>query len=225
MWFEQMHPEWQRSLAQWREWLNNTESKLCQEQDLVPPAERVMAAFSLAPDQIRVVILGQDPYPTRGVAVGRAFAVAPGQARLPASLRNIFAELKTDLQDDRQPATTLESWQSQGVWLLNRHLTATEQSSGAHFAIGWESFTQAAIEQLLIGSSEALAFVLWGKQAQSLRPLLQKYRNDDPGRLLILESAHPSPLSAYRGFFGSKPFSQVNSFLSSRGAKTVDWFD
>ena len=145
MWFEQMHPEWQRSLAQWREWLNNVESQLSKQQDLVPASERVMAAFSLAPDQIRVVFLGQDPYPTRGVAVGRAFAVAEDQTRLPASLKNIFTELKTDLQDDREPRTTLESWQSQGVWLLNRHLTATEQAPGAHFALGWDSFTQAAI--------------------------------------------------------------------------------
>jgi uracil-DNA glycosylase len=225
MWFEQMHPAWQRSLAEWREWLNHVESQLSKQQDLVPPLERVMAAFSLAPDQIRVVILGQDPYPTRGVAVGRAFAVAKDHAPIPASLRNVFKELQADLQDDRQPGTTLESWQSQGVWLLNRHLTATEQSSAAHFALGWDSFTQAAIEHLLVNSSEPLAFVLWGKQAQSIWPLLIKYSMDDPARFLILQSPHPSPLSAHRGFFGSKPFSQVNAFLSSKGGQTVDWVE
>ncbi len=220
-----MHPEWQAALEDWRDWLESAESKLSKNQDLVPDWNLVMAAFAIRPRKIRVVILGQDPYPTKGAAIGLAFATEKKFTPVPASLRNIFQELQSDLGDNRLPQLNLSTWQRQGVWLLNRHLTALVQSPGAHFAVGWGSFTQAAIEHLLAREAQPMAFVLWGKQAQSVKPLLHKYVQADPSRFLILESAHPSPLSAYRGFFGSKPFSQVNDFLSSKGEQTVDWTD
>jgi len=225
MWFEQMHPEWQALLGAWESWLNNTEVLLSNNLDLAPATDKVMTAFRVAPSEIRVVILGQDPYPTPGVAVGRAFAISASDLPLPASLRNIFTELKSDLGSHPVPSATLESWQEQGVWLLNRHLTTLHSKPGAHFSSGWDSFTEAAIEALLSHTLQPLVFVLWGKQAQSVKPLLQKHIDGDPARFLILESAHPSPLSAYRGFFGSKPFSKVNTFLSSVGEQTIDWFD
>lgn len=225
MWFEQMHPEWQALLASWKPWLASTEMLLSNNQDLAPTTDKVMTAFQLPPSEVRIVVIGQDPYPTKGFAIGRAFAVSAINQQLPASLRNIFTELQSDLGEQSTPSATLESWQEQGVWLLNRHLTTLHNSPGAHFSLGWESFTGAAVEALLDHAHQPMVFVLWGKQAQSLKPIIEKSMGAEPRQLLILESVHPSPLSAYRGFFGSKPFSKVNDFLSSVGQQTIDWFD
>lgn len=225
MWFEQMHPEWQSLLGGWRDWLERTQNQLANQTGLVPDTEKVMTAFELAPSRIRVIVLGQDPYPTPGVAVGRAFAVASDHPALPASLRNIFTELQSDQNQTKVPTATLESWQDQGVWLLNRHLTTLESAPGSHFGIGWQDFTLAAIQQLILNSHQSLVFLLWGNQARAILPSVQKYIDENPARLLILESPHPSPLSAYRGFFGSKPFGKVNEFFSSRGEQTIDWFN
>ena len=225
MWFEQMHPEWQSLLGGWRDWLDHTQDQLSQQSGLAPDSDKVMTAFALPPSKIRVIILGQDPYPTPGVAVGRAFAIASDNLALPASLRNIFTELQSDLNQDRLPRATLESWQDQGVWLLNRNLTTLESAPGSHFGLGWQDFSLAAIQQLILNTQQSLVFLLWGNQARAILPSVQKSIDENPARFLILESPHPSPLSAYRGFFGSKPFSKVNAFFSSRGEQTIDWFD
>lgn len=225
MWFEQMHPEWQYLLGGWRDWLGHTQDQLMRQSGLAPSSDKVMTAFALAPSKIRVIILGQDPYPTPGAAVGRAFAIAGDDLALPASLRNIFTELQSDQNQDTLPSATLESWQDQGVWLLNRHLTTLETAPGSHFGLGWQDFTLAAIQQLILNTQQSLVFLLWGNQARAILPSVQKSIDENPARFLILESPHPSPLSAYRGFFGSKPFSKVNVFFSSRGEQTIDWFN
>jgi len=221
MWFEQMHSGWQTALSGQRDWLNDTELRLATENELAPNSQLVMAAFELDPAQVRVLILGQDPYPTPGVAVGRAFAVAPDTLPIPASLRNIFVELHDDLGGS-QPSTDLSGWQRQGVFLLNRHLTTVAGTPGGHFDLGWQRFTDAAIEHLM-SRQTPLILVLWGAQAAGVKKSLAEYLAKPNANLEIIESPHPSPLSAYRGFFGSKPFSAVNRQLQLRGLQPIDW--
>lgn len=220
MWFQQMHQDWQIALSSWRPWLDALENSLRTETTLAPEAHRVMTALAVSPDVVRVVILGQDPYPTPGHAVGRAFAVDAHIGKLPASLKNIFKELESDTQSSVLPKPDLESWQEQGVLLLNAHLTTLQGHPGAHSKIGWNEFTFAALQHL-ISLGKPIAFVLWGSQAQDLVKRLSGI--DGNSNILILKSAHPSPLSAYRGFFGSKPFSQVNNWLGSMGSQKIDW--
>jgi uracil-DNA glycosylase len=221
MWFEQMHPNWQIALSGQRDWLNETELRLATEREFAPNSQLVMAAFQLDPAQVRVLILGQDPYPTPGVAVGRAFAVAPGTRPLPASLRNIFLELQADLGGS-QPSSDLAGWQRQGVLLLNRHLTTVSGTSGGHFDLGWQQFTDAAIEHLMTRQTP-LILVLWGAQAAGVKKSLAEFLSKPSANFAIIESPHPSPLSAYRGFFGSKPFSAVNRQLQLGGLQPIDW--
>ena len=219
MWFEQMHPAWQSALAPQRELLDSLEARLADIPGLAPRKELVMAAFALSPAEIRVVILGQDPYPTDGVAVGRSFAVAG--LPLPASLRNIFKELDSDIGSDfgdLGPSSDLAGWQRQGVFLLNRHLTTLIGNAGAHLREGWQAFTDAALLHLA-RTNPNLALVLWGKEAASIKVLF-----DSAGVTpFCFESVHPSPLSAHRGFFGSRPFSAINAFLQEKGLKPIDW--
>ena len=182
---------------------------------ILPPAPDVFRALALTPpDRVRVVILGQDPYPTIGNAHGLSFSVRPGVA-VPGSLRNIFKELHADLGLPRPNHGTLESWARQGVLLLNTVLTVAAGQANAHRRQGWEQFTDAVIRTVDRGADSV--FILWGKPAQAKAALI------DPRRHLILASAHPSGLSAHKGFFGSRPFSRANDFLDAHGRGRIDW--
>jgi uracil-DNA glycosylase len=179
-----------------------------------PHREFVLRAFEMSVEDVRVLILGQDPYPTPGHAIGYAFATLPNVRPLPASLRNIFKEVATDIGSITQVDATLKSWRNQGVLLLNRVLTVEERAPGAHRKQGWEEFSQSAIE-FLISQNHHFVALLWGKDAQSLADLF------DPARVLL--ASHPSPLSAYRGFIGSHTFSKCNELLKQNGFAPVDW--
>lgn len=181
-----------------------------------PPQERLFAAFAAtAPENVRVVILGQDPYHGPDQANGLAFSVNAGTA-LPPSLRNMFAELETDLGLHRA-CGDLSDWAAQGVLLLNTVLTVEHGRANSHRDLGWQAFTDGVIASLA-RLPQPIAFVLWGAQAQKKLPLTA---SEHPR--LVLQSAHPSPLSAYRGFFGSRPYSKINTFLTAHGAAAIDW--
>ena len=181
----------------------------------LPTREQVLAAFTRPFAQVRVLVVGQDPYPTSGQAVGLAFSVAPGLRPLPRSLQNIVRELADDLGPGSQGVDgDLTPWCEQGVLLLNRVLTVAPGAAGSHRGKGWEQITDQAI-RALVRRGDPLVAVLWGRDAQTLRPLLA----DVP----LVQSAHPSPLSASRGFFGSRPFSRVNALLVAQGAEPVNW--
>ncbi|MGH3656925.1 MAG: uracil-DNA glycosylase [Micromonosporaceae bacterium] len=180
----------------------------------LPAGENVLRAFTQPFDQVRVLIVGQDPYPTPGHPIGLSFAVAADVRPLPGSLRNIFKELQDDLGVPAPTDGDLTPWTKQGVLLLNRVLTVQPRKSGAHQGKGWERVTEQAV-RALAGRGTPLVAILWGRQAQSLRPLLDGVR--------CIQSVHPSPMSASGGFFGSKPFSQANRHLAEAGADPVDW--
>ena len=163
----------------------------------------------------KVLILGQDPYHEFGQAHGLSFSVKPG-VQIPPSLQNIFIELKSDLGCEIPNNGFLKSWADQGVLLLNAVLTVREHLANSHKGVGWEIFTDQII-RFLNAREKPVAFILWGKNAQSKRALITEPQH------FIVESAHPSPLSAHRGFFGSKPFSRVNKFLESIGETPIDW--
>lgn len=179
--------------------------------DVLPPAAQRFAALERTqPDAVRVVILGQDPYPTPGHANGLAFSVTP-DTPLPRSLANVFREMRDDL--GHAPETgDLGHWADQGVLLLNTSLSVPEGAAGGHRSLGWDRLTRQVIERL---SDRPRAYVLWGRPAQSFAP-----GGDDN---LVVASPHPSPLSARRGFFGSKPFSRVNAWLEDRGETPIHW--
>lgn len=179
----------------------------------LPAGQNVLRAFTQPLDAVRVLIVGQDPYPTHGHPVGLSFSVAPGVAP-PRSLINIFRELRDDLGVAAPTSGDLTPWTARGVLLLNRVLTVRPGASGSHRNKGWEKVTDQAI-QALVARDEPLVAILWGRDAQSLRPLL-----DGVPRV---ESVHPSPMSADRGFFGSRPFSRVNALLGELGADPIDW--
>jgi uracil-DNA glycosylase len=219
MWFEAMHSSWQEWLAPQARSLSHLEESLANMPALAPRKELVMEAFRQDPSAVKVVIVGQDPYPTPGVAIGRAFAVSPETSPVPASLRNIFTELAADIGGG-SPQQTLLGWQQQGVLLLNRHLTAIEGESAAHAGAGWEPFTEAAI-RALIERTDGMVLVLWGNHAQTLLKTLGESLDGAPVK--VITSAHPSPLSAYRGFFGSKPFSAINAALVGFGKSPINW--
>ncbi len=185
-------------------------------QQIFPSEQNVFAAFELTPpENVRVVILGQDPYHDIGQAHGLAFSVLPG-VKLPASLRNIFKELHDDLGVPQPKHGCLIPWAKQGVLLLNTVLTVRAHEANSHRGQGWETFTDAVVRRL--GSRpEPLIFVLWGKPAQAKKKLI------DVKTHVVLEAAHPSPLSAYNGFFGSKPFSKINQMLRECGQREIDW--
>ena len=180
----------------------------------LPAGEHVLRAFTQPFDQVKVLIVGQDPYPTPGHPVGLSFAVAADVRPLPRSLANIFRELDSDLGVPSPSSGDLTPWTRQGVLLLNRVLTVQPGKSGSHQGKGWEAVTEQAV-RALAGRGAPLVAILWGRQAQSLRPLLDSVTR--------IESAHPSPLSAAGGFFGSRPFSRANAALVSGGADPVDW--
>lgn len=180
----------------------------------LPSGDNVLRAFRQPMDAVRVLIVGQDPYPTPGNPVGLSFSVAPDVRPIPKSLVNIYAELVADL-DVPQPANgDLTPWSERGVLLLNRVLTVRPGAPASHQGKGWEAVTAAAIEALVARGGPLVA-VLWGRHARSLAPML--------GTTPTVESAHPSPLSARSGFFGSRPFSRTNRLLVDAGAEPVDW--
>lgn len=180
----------------------------------LPAGTDVLRAFTYPFDEVKVLIVGQDPYPTPGHAMGLAFSVYPDVRPLPRSLVNIFSELQTDVGVPAPTTGDLTPWCEQGVALFNRVLTVRPGVTGSHRGKGWEPVTECAI-RALAERGKPLVAVLWGRDAQSVKPWL----GDTP----CVESAHPSPLSARRGFFGSRPFSRVNELLAQQGAEPVDW--
>ena len=180
----------------------------------LPAGEAVLRAFARPMSEVRVLIVGQDPYPTPGHPIGLSFAVERHVRPLPRSLTNIYKELESDLGIAPAAHGDLSSWQDQGVLLLNRVLTVAPGAPASHRRRGWEEITEHAI-RVLVARGGPLAAILWGRDAQSLIPVL--------GEVPHVASPHPSPLSASRGFFGSRPFSQVNALLEAQGAGPVDW--
>ena len=215
-----MHPTWQIWLAQYEPMLAQIEAQVLQEKDVVPELPLVMRAFETDPMKIKVVLIGQDPYPTRGDAVGLAFAIHKSR-QIPRSLVNIAKELKSDLPqvEVNTDSPDLSNWSQQGVLLLNTALTTLEGQAGAHSKLGWEQFTYAALSELRLRNK--LVLVLWGKSAITLGRKLAS--NSREGQIQLIESVHPSPLSAFRGFFGSKPFSRANGALLAMGLEPIDW--
>lgn len=180
----------------------------------LPAGANVLRAFSYPLDEVKVLIVGQDPYPTPGHAIGLSFAVEANVRPLPRSLGNIYKELNDDLGIPPAATGDLTAWSRQGVMLLNRVLTVRPGDAASHRGKGWERVTDHAI-RVLVERESPLVAILWGRDAQSLTPLL--------GETPIIASVHPSPLSASRGFFGSRPFSRANELLTSRGGSAVDW--
>ena len=182
--------------------------------DILPPAHQRFAALELThPEDTRVVILGQDPYPTPGHAHGLAFSAEPEVRPLPRSLSNIYKELESDLGVTR-PNADLRGWARQGVLLLNTALSVPAGEANGHKHLGWDHLVHQVLE---LTSERPIACILWGNAAQKLEKHIK------PGDHLILKTAHPSPLSARRGFFGSRPFSKVNNWLAARGEAGIDW--
>ena len=182
---------------------------------IFPPKGLVFSAFTTDLNEVKVVILGQDPYHTPGAAEGLAFSV-PNSQPIPPSLINIYKEIDADIGHHANPRGSLRAWQKQGVLLLNTVLTVEAHRAGSHRGKGWETFTTATISYLN-QTRPHLVFILWGRDARNKKSLI------DASRHLILESAHPSPLSAYNGFFGSRPFSKCNDFLKTNGMEPIEW--
>jgi uracil-DNA glycosylase len=180
----------------------------------LPAGENILRAFTQPFADVRVLIVGQDPYPTPGHPIGLSFAVERHVRPIPRSLQNIYRELRSDLGIEPPEHGDLTSWSQHGVLLLNRCLTVAPGVSAAHRGKGWEAVTDQAI-RALVARGTPLVAILWGRDAQTLRPLL--------GAVPAIESAHPSPMSADRGFFGSRPFSRANALLAEQGAEPVDW--
>ena len=215
---ELVHPSWARALAPVEPTLRELGDFLREEnasgRGYQPAGGLVLRAFEQPLEAVRVLIVGQDPYPTPGHPIGLSFAVAPDVRPLPPSLVNIYTELGTDLGLPTPSTGDLTPWAERGVLLLNRVLTVRPRASDSHKGRGWEQVTDAAIGALAARGGPLVA-ILWGAKARSLRPLL-------PG-VAVIESAHPSPLSARNGFFGSRPFSRANAALEAQGAEPVDW--
>ena len=182
---------------------------------IFPEKSKVFSAFTTDLSEVKVVILGQDPYHTPGAAHGLAFSVPPSE-KIPPSLVNIYKEIDSDIGSHANKTGNLRSWQKQGVLLLNNVLTVEAGRAGSHRGHGWEIFTEATI-RYLNENLEHLVFILWGRDARNKKSLI------NPKKHLILESAHPSPLSAYNGFFGSKPFSKTNIYLEAHKKSKILW--
>lgn len=204
-----VHSSWLPVLEPFRLDIQNIYDRLSFE-TVTPNRENIFSAFLQPISEIRCVIIGQDPYPTRGHAHGLAFSTDASVKPLPKSLHNIFVERESDLGLKAPSHGDLTAWSSQGVMLLNRVLTTEIGVANAHTKLGWQKITEGVAKEL--GARNVVA-ILWGKQAQELSGLFQHR----------IESAHPSPLSSYRGFFGSKPFSRVNEFLRDQGKEEIIW--
>ncbi len=216
-----MAPDWAEALAPVDEQIATMWRFLREEvaagRPYLPAGDAILRAFARPLAEVRVLVVGQDPYPTPGHPIGLSFAVARDVRPLPGSLRNIYQELRTDVGIEPPAHGDLTAWTEQGVMLLNRVLTVRPGEPASHRGRGWEAVTERAIEVLAARSAAGtpMAAVLWGRDAQSLKGLL--------GSVPWVESAHPSPLSASRGFFGSRPFSRVNTLLEEQGGAPVDW--
>ena len=208
--FDQLHPEWQSELARHKELIESID-RFIQDREIAPTYDRIFRALSNSIASTKVVIFGQDPYPTKGYAHGLAFSVDSSVSPLPASLRNIYKELNEDLGITRSDGD-LSNWVNQGVMLINRVLTTEVGQSMAHDSLGWQAVTETVAQ--ILGERDVIA-VLWGNSALQLK----KYFLEES----VVASVHPSPLSAYRGFFGSQPFSQVNTKLALKGLPAVVW--
>ena len=182
----------------------------------LPAGRNVLRAFTFPFDKVRVLIVGQDPYPTPGHAVGLSFSVAPEVRPLPRSLENIFTEYCADLGYQPPGNGDLTPWAERGVLLLNRVLTVRPQNPASHRGKGWEVVTECAI-RALAARPDPLVAILWGRDAATLKPML------GGSRVRTIDSVHPSPLSAHRGFFGSRPFSRANGLLADLGGEAIDW--
>jgi len=211
-------PDWADALEPVAGQLDELDGALRAEREqghqVLPAPDRVLKAFERPLAEVRVLIVGQDPYPTPGHPIGLAFAAAPDVRPIPRSLRNIYRELHDDLAVPPAEHADLTQWADRGVLLLNRVLTVRAGQAGSHRRLGWEGFTEFAI-RALVARGGPLAAILWGNDARSLAPVL--------GEVPRIESPHPSPLSASRGFFGSRPFSRVNAALELQGADPIDW--
>lgn len=213
-----MHPTWVEVLAPVEKHIRAMGDFLRAEvaagRGYLPAGEHVLAAFSQPLEQVRVLIVGQDPYPTPGHAMGLSFSVQPHVRPIPRSLVNIYQELHNDLAIPPAEHGDLRAWANSGVLLLNRCLTVQPGKPASHRGKGWERVTDAAIDAL-VARGTPLVGILWGRDAQSLKSRL--------GPTPTIESPHPSPLSASRGFFGSRPFSRTNELLETMGADPIDW--
>ncbi|MGD7003323.1 uracil-DNA glycosylase [Corynebacterium halotolerans] len=213
-----VHPSWQPVLEPVAEQIHRLGDFLRAENEnghgYLPAGTDVLRAFTYPFDEVKVLIIGQDPYPTPGHAMGLSFSTTPGVRPLPRSLGNIFKELSSDLGIPAPTDGDLTAWSRQGVALLNRVLTVRPGKAASHRGKGWEEVTECAIRALAERDLPLVA-ILWGRDAQATR----RFLGDTP----CIESPHPSPLSASRGFFGSRPFSRANEYLTTRGAEPVDW--
>lgn len=216
---EIIHPSWAQVLApvepQIHAMGDMLRNEVANNRSYAPNGENVLRAFTYPFEDVKVLILGQDPYPTPGDAVGLSFSVHPTRP-LPKSLINIYKELCSDIGCPTPENGDLSPWCNQGVMLLNRVLTVElgAGKAGSHAGRGWEAITEFAIKKLA-ERNKPLVSILWGRHAQSAKPFL--------GNTAVIESVHPSPLSAHRGFFGSKPFSRCNELLIQQGASPIDW--
>jgi uracil-DNA glycosylase len=213
-----VHPSWAEALAPVEDQIGAMgeflRAEIAAGRSYLPAGENILRAFRQPLDAVRVLIVGQDPYPTPGHPVGLSFSVAPDVRPIPRSLQNIYKELVADLGCNRPGNGDLAPWSERGVMMLNRVLTVAPGAPASHRGKGWERVTDQAIGALVARQAPLVA-ILWGRDAQSLAPHL--------GTTHRIESAHPSPMSADRGFFGSKPFSRANAYLESVGAQPVDW--
>ena len=212
-WLEPLKPEFSK------DYYKELYQKVIEEyktQVVFPPSDHIFNAFALTPlKEVKVVIIGQDPYHNVGQAHGLCFSVRP-EVDIPPSLVNIYKELKDDCGCEIPNNGYLVKWAEQGVLLLNTVLTVRAHQANSHRGMGWEQFTDAAI-RVLNEEDRPIVFILWGAPAQKKKAMLNNPKH------MILEAPHPSPLSAYRGFFGSKPFSKTNAFLEQNGLKPIDW--
>lgn len=212
-WLEPLKPEFSK------DYYKELYQKVIEEyktQVVFPPSDDIFNAFALTPlKEVKVVIIGQDPYHNVGQAHGLCFSVRP-EVDIPPSLVNIYKELKDDCGCEIPNNGYLVKWAQQGVLLLNTVLTVRAHQANSHRGMGWEQFTDAAI-RVLNEEDRPIVFILWGAPAQKKKAMLNNPKH------MILEAPHPSPLSAYRGFFGSKPFSKTNAFLEQNGLKPIDW--
>lgn len=215
---ELVSPDWAEALAPVSDTIATMgdflRAEIAAGRQYLPAGQHVLRAFSRPLADVKVLIVGQDPYPTPGHPVGLSFSVAPTVSPIPRSLTNIYTELRDDLEIPPARTGDLTPWFEQGVLLLNRVLTVEPGKSGSHRGKGWEQVTQRAIEALVERGGPLVA-ILWGRDAQSLVPML--------GDVPHVASAHPSPLSARNGFFGSRPFSRANALLVEAGGQPVNW--
>lgn len=213
--FRSLHPQWQKLLGDQKEHLGAIEQRIDSDERTIPAKPSILRVLAKPPSHYRVLILGQDPYPNPLHANGLAFAVPEGTNPLPPTLANIFKELRADLGHEYVQTGDITPWQDRGVMLLNRHLTTRATETAAHFAFGWEEFTQRVVQELVKANQGNLVAILWGQRAQEI--------SGDLAGATVLSSPHPSPLSSYRGFFGSKPFSSCNKALVALGLEPIDW--